>query len=207
MTKQDERRAAILAAAGAVFTERGFHGARTIDVAARANVSKRDLYAAFPSKEDLLTALIAEGAKEMTAPLALAHPESRASFYAALDAFGRQFLERQLSAPRLALLRLMIARAAENPLAAGDADAPMREELWDALGAFFATAAQAGIIGFLPPPRDTAGAYLSILQGDLVMRALMDPSFRPEEEQCATRVRQAAMTVMALEARPARPNR
>jgi AcrR family transcriptional regulator len=201
MAKQEERRAAILAAAGAVFTERGYHGARTIDVAARANISKRDLYAAFPSKEDLLAALIEEGAKTMTAPLALAHPGTRAAFYAALDAFGRKFLERQLSAPRLALLRLMIARAAENPGQGGDSDAAVREGVWDALGAFFVSAAEAGLVRFLPPPRDAAGAYLSILQGDLVMCALLDPAFLATDEQIATRVRQAAMTVMALEAR------
>ena len=100
---QEQRRSAILAAAAAVFSERGFHGARTIDVAQRANISKRDLYAAFPSKEDLLMALIQEGAQGMTAPLALAKPGTRAAFYATLEAFGLEFLSRQLSPPRLTI--------------------------------------------------------------------------------------------------------
>ncbi len=198
---QEQRRAAILAAAASVFAERGFHGARTIDVAQRANISKRDLYAAFPSKEDLLMGLIQNGAKGMTAPLALAHPGTRAAFYATLEAFGLEFLERQLSRPRLTLLRLMIARAAENPGQSGDPDAAMRDSVWDALAAFFAAAVEAGAVRFMPPPRDAAGTYLSILQGDLAMRALLDPGFRASAGECAQRARQAAAIVMALEAR------
>jgi AcrR family transcriptional regulator len=199
MGTQEQRRSAILAAAAAVFSERGFHGARTIDVAQRANISKRDLYAAFPSKEDLLMGLIQEGAQGMTAPLALARPGTRAAFYATLEAFGLEFLGRQLSPPRLTLLRLMIARAAENPGQGGDPDASVRDSVWTALSAFFAAAVEAGVVRFMPAPYEAAGAFLSIVQGDLLMRALLDPAFRTSDADCAVRVGQAVKTVMALE--------
>jgi AcrR family transcriptional regulator len=198
---QEERRSAILAAAAAIFAERGFHGARTADVAKRAAISKRDLYAAFPSKEDLLAGLIAEGTTTMTAPLALAKPQTRAAFYAALEAFGHEFLAKQLSLPRLTLLRLMIARAAENPDRAGDPDAAVRESVWTALAAFFAAAVEAGLVRFMPPPGDAAGAFLCILQGDAVMRALLDPAFRASSAECTARVSEALGTVMLFEAR------
>ena len=50
----------LLDAALALFVEKGFAAARTEEIAARAGVSKGTLYLYFSSKEDLLTALIAE---------------------------------------------------------------------------------------------------------------------------------------------------
>ena len=52
----------------------------------------------------------------------------------------------------------------------------------------------------MPPPHEAAGAFLCILQGDLLMRALLDPAFRASGAECAVRVEQAMKTVMALEA-------
>ena len=49
----------ILQAAFDVFTEKGFHGARMLDVASRARASKATLYARYPSKEALFEALMA----------------------------------------------------------------------------------------------------------------------------------------------------
>ena len=55
---QDERRAAILAAALDVFAENGFAAARLDDVAQRAGVAKGTLYLYFPDKEALFEALL-----------------------------------------------------------------------------------------------------------------------------------------------------
>ena len=57
--KADDRRSQILAAALDVFAERGFHGARTRDVAERACVSEALLFRHFPTKEDLVRAILA----------------------------------------------------------------------------------------------------------------------------------------------------
>jgi AcrR family transcriptional regulator len=56
--QRQERRQQILAAALAVFSERGFHGANVSDVAAAAGVSQGTIYWYFESKEELLTAAI-----------------------------------------------------------------------------------------------------------------------------------------------------
>ena len=55
---QDERRAAILAAALDVFAENGFAAARLDDVAQKAGVAKGTLYLYFPDKEALFEALL-----------------------------------------------------------------------------------------------------------------------------------------------------
>ena len=48
----------ILEAAFAAFREKGYAGATTREIAARAKVSKRDLYTLFPDKQTMLAACI-----------------------------------------------------------------------------------------------------------------------------------------------------
>lgn len=61
----EERRAEILAAALALFSERGFAATRIEDVAARAGIAKGTVYLHFPDKEALFTSL----ASGMTSPI------------------------------------------------------------------------------------------------------------------------------------------
>lgn len=62
--RRDEARAlfrnAILVAAEAVFAERGFHGARIQDIAARARIAVGTVYNHFAQKDDVLSALLEE---------------------------------------------------------------------------------------------------------------------------------------------------
>src|SRR5215475_9627412 len=67
-------RARVLKAAFGVFRKRGFSGASTLEIATRAKVSKRDLYALFGSKHAMLAACIRERAGRMRQPLELAAP-------------------------------------------------------------------------------------------------------------------------------------
>src|SRR5215472_6685225 len=62
----------VFTAAFAVFRKHGFSDASTLEIATRAQVSKRDLYALFGSKHAMLTACIRERASRMRQPLDLA---------------------------------------------------------------------------------------------------------------------------------------
>jgi AcrR family transcriptional regulator len=53
-----DRRTQILAAAMDVFSELGFHGARTRDLAERAGVSEALIFRHFPTKEDVIRAIL-----------------------------------------------------------------------------------------------------------------------------------------------------
>jgi AcrR family transcriptional regulator len=57
-TKGEERRARILSAALEVFSKSSFEEATTEDIARKARVSKRDLYASFSDKHTILTEVI-----------------------------------------------------------------------------------------------------------------------------------------------------
>ena len=199
MADLKQRRMIILKAAGEVFKERGFDRSRTIDVARKANMSKRDLYAVFPSKEALLSALIHDGAAKMANPLKLAHPVTRAEFYAILEKFGSEFLVKQFSPPRLTMLRLMIARTSENSDLQNDADASIRENIASATTALFTSAQKAGLVRFASAER-VAQAFLLVLQGDLLMRALLNATFTLGDVALSVRVANAIEVVAALEA-------
>lgn len=64
-----EKRRAILAAARTVFARHGFVLANTANIAAEAGVSTRTLYNHFPSKAELFTAVLAEGANTIATAL------------------------------------------------------------------------------------------------------------------------------------------
>jgi TetR/AcrR family transcriptional regulator, fatty acid metabolism regulator protein len=59
-TPQEDRRAAILAAAVRVFARSGYHGARVGDIAEEAGVAHGLLYHYFPSKEEVLATVFRE---------------------------------------------------------------------------------------------------------------------------------------------------
>lgn len=56
--RKEARPLEIVAAALAVFAEKGFAAARTEDIAARAGISKGALYLYFPTKEDMFRAVV-----------------------------------------------------------------------------------------------------------------------------------------------------
>src|ERR1700726_823060 len=80
----------ILDAAFSAFMERGFAETSTLEIATRARVSKRELYALVGSKQDMLVACIAARAKRLQAPADLPEPQDRETLARALTAFGAQ---------------------------------------------------------------------------------------------------------------------
>src|ERR687891_1995034 len=62
----EERRAAILESALAVFADRGYHATSLDDIAREGGVSKALIYEHFASKQELHADLIARNARELT---------------------------------------------------------------------------------------------------------------------------------------------
>jgi AcrR family transcriptional regulator len=87
----EERRAAILDAALAVFSERGYHASSIDDIARKGGISKALIYEHFASKQDLYAELLEQHAGELFSALAEAISEAGRSATARLavgfDAF------------------------------------------------------------------------------------------------------------------------
>ncbi|MFC3533630.1 TetR/AcrR family transcriptional regulator [Vogesella facilis] len=101
--KTESKRQAIVAAAAAVFIERGFEAASMAEIASRAGGSKATLYSYFPSKEELFLMVMRYLAEErMQQAFARLVPSD--DLAGALQAFGENLLLNVLS-PELAALR------------------------------------------------------------------------------------------------------
>jgi AcrR family transcriptional regulator len=189
----------VLKAAFALFRERGFAGASTLEIATRAKVSKRDLYALFDDKQAMLTACINQRARRMRQPLELATsiPQSQADVAATLVALGASIL-RGLSSPDvLAVYRLAIAETDRAPEVARALDAGGREANWRALAEWLAKVQARGLIGAGDPAAITA-RFVALLWGDLLIRLLLQVRDAPTAEEIDVRARGAAEALLAL---------
>jgi AcrR family transcriptional regulator len=109
----DDKAAAVLAAAGQVFAQRGYEGATMLDVAQAAGFSKAGVYHYFASKEHLLHGLLRGSLQEVVDDLAAADPgdgaEPAERMAALIDAYVRSFSSRLRVVTPL-LLRLDLLR-------------------------------------------------------------------------------------------------
>lgn len=89
--KPANRREAVLAAAREIFEKKGFHGATTAEIAARAQVAEGTIFRYFKTKKDLLLALIEQVDTGQIA--AFLHGAAQTDSSAALRFFLQKHLE------------------------------------------------------------------------------------------------------------------
>jgi AcrR family transcriptional regulator len=191
------RRRAILIAAFEALMEHGYARTSTLEIATRAKVSKRELYAEFGSKHGILQALIGATAQRMQTLLTPDEMVDRQAFAAALTTYGTMAL-RQLTSPVvLATNRLAIAEAS----AAGDLgrilDESGRQPNRRALIDIMSRAQKAGFLG--PGDPDLiAGEFFSLLIGDMILWLLMGVAAAPSAREIDRRAARATEAVMTL---------
>ncbi|HEV8190130.1 MAG TPA: TetR/AcrR family transcriptional regulator [Ktedonobacterales bacterium] len=124
-TKQDRtkaKQAQILVAAARLFQERGFEGTSTDAIAASAGVSKETLYRHYPSKEQLLVAVLraiaVEGVFTDSLPQ-LPSDATRETLERILRSLADTILDRLLTREYAALARLVIAESGRHPQLVG----------------------------------------------------------------------------------------
>lgn len=190
----------ILGAAFRAFMEHGYAGASTLDIARRAKVSKRDLYAQFGSKHAMLAACIAERTQRMRMPLELPVPRDLEALAATLVAFGRTLL-REVSRPEvLATYRLAITEGEHAPELARTLDELGRVANLAALRGLL-SAAQAGGLLRAGDVEAVADMFLSLLwSGGLLVRLLLRVVSAPDEPEAERRARFAAAQVLRIHA-------
>jgi AcrR family transcriptional regulator len=189
----------VLKAAFGVFRKRGFSGASTLEIATRAKVSKRDLYALFGSKHAMLAACIRERAASMRRPLELAAPapESSAAVAATLVEFGTSIL-RVVSHPDvLTVHRLAIAESDRAPEIAHTLDRNGREANHAALADWLAKAQARGLLG-AGDPAVMAAHFLAILWGGLLIQLLLRVRDAPSAEEIEARAHVSTRALLTL---------
>jgi AcrR family transcriptional regulator len=189
----------LLQAAFEVFREHGFADASTLEIATRAQVSKRDLYAQFDSKQAMLAACISERAGRMRRHLNLASqvPESREALEATLVQFGKSILHGLSDPDVLAVYRLAIAESARAPDIARTLDKVGREANHIALGVWLANAQARGLVG-AGNPAAMAAHFLATLGGALLMQLLLRVRDAPTAGEIESRARTASVSLILL---------
>src|SRR5215510_1170441 len=112
---RDAVRNRILSAAMRTFTKHGFAAATTLEIATRAKVSKRELYALVGNKQEMLAACVAGRGRRMRLPEEFPVPVDTASLESALRRYGVILMKELMDPDVLAVFRLGIAESKRSP--------------------------------------------------------------------------------------------
>ena len=190
----------ILEAAFRAFMKSGYAAASTLEIATRARVSKRELYALVGNKQKMLIACISERAKRLEVPADLPVPRDRETLVQLLASFGMK-LVREVSDPTvIAVFRLAIAEAVHAPEVARALDSTGREASRAALGKIMAQAQASRLL--TGRPAELAGQFAGLLWRDLMVSLLLGVAERPTRREIAGRARDAAAAFLQLHPLP-----
>ena len=193
-------RGRILDAAFAAFMKSGYARTSTLEIATRARVSKRELYALVGNKQEMLIACIRERARRLQVPADMPVPHDRETLAHVLASFGAQ-LVREVSDPSvIAVFRLAIAEAVHAPEVARALDSIGRETSRAALRQVMAEAQSSGLLK--GSPAGLAEQFGGLLWGDLIVSLLLGVVERPNPREVTGRARDAAAAFLQLHPPP-----
>src|SRR6201998_1436697 len=197
---ETEVRARILDAAFAAFMKSGYATTSTLEIATRARVSKRELYALVGNKQKMLIACITERAKRLDMPADLPVPRDSETLARVLASFGAK-LVREVSDPTvIGVFRLAIAEAVPAPEVARTLNSIGRETSRAALRKIMAEAQVSGLL--TGRPGELAEQFAGMLWRDLMVALLLGVPQRPNPREIAGRARAAAGAFLQLHPLP-----
>jgi AcrR family transcriptional regulator len=160
---------AILDAVSCLLTEHGL-GASVDQISRRAGVSKQTIYNHYGSKEELMRALVARRGERLAAPFDLADAETNPE--TALAAYARAVLEALNCEAAVAILRLMVSRAADAPDQFGDEVMAAVGAARERVAAFLERETQAGLLA-VDHYEEAAAFFLGMVVGNYRLMALI----------------------------------
>jgi AcrR family transcriptional regulator len=194
-----DARERILDAAFAAFMKSGYAATSTLEIATRARVSKRELYALVGNKQEILIACISARATRLKVPADLPVPRDRETLARVLASFGSQ-LVREITDPTvITVFRLAIADAVRAPEVAQALDSIGREASRAALRQIMTQAQAAGLLE--GRPADLAERFGGLLWGNLMVSLLLGVTERPSPREIANRARDATAAFLQLHSR------
>ncbi len=190
----------ILAAAFAAFMKSGYATASTLEIATRARVSKRELYALVGNKQEMLIACISERAKRLDVPADLPVLGDRDTLAQVLASFGTKFV-REVSDPAvIAVFRMAISEVIQAPEVARMLNSIGRETSRAALRKIMARAQASRLL--TGRPAELAKQFAGLFWGDLMVSLLLGVAERPNPREIARRARDAAAAFLQLHPLP-----
>lgn len=186
---ESEVRERILDAAFAAFMKSGYATTSTLEIATRARVSKRELYALVGNKQEMLIACINARAARLKVPADLPVPNDCQTLEHVLVSFGTQLLREVTDPTVITVFRLAIAEAVRAPEVAQALDSIGREASRAALRQIMTQAQVAGLLD--GRPAELAEQFGGLLWGNLMVSLLLGVVERPSSREIAVRARDA----------------
>jgi AcrR family transcriptional regulator len=199
-SKNEEARHRILEAAFAVFMEHGYAAASTLAIATRARVSKRELYAHFGSKQEMLVSCISERARRMKVAADLPAPTDRTALARTLEAAGTGLLREITDPTVVSVFRLAIAEAARAPEIGRTLDSIGRQASLAALRATLERASSSRLIE--GDPAQMAELLSDLIIGNLMVGLLLGVAQHPDNRAITRRAKEATKVFMLLHPKP-----
>ena len=190
----------ILEAAFAAFMKSGYATASTLEIATRARVSKRELYALVGNKQEMLIACISERAKRFEVPADLPVLLDRETLEQVLAAFGTKLVREASDSTVIAVFRLAISEVIRAPEVARALDSIARERSRAALRKIMTGALASGLL--TGRPAELAKQFAGLLWRDLQVSLLLGVAERPSPREIARRARDAAAAFLQLHPLP-----
>lgn len=186
----------ILQAAMDTFVELGYAEASTLKIATRAQVSKRELYAHFGTKQAMLAACIADRVGRMRLPSELAVPDRRDELATLLARLGATVLREVTQAGVVAVFRLAVMEAQRAPEVASTLESA-RRSVRGVIGQVTEQARSAGLID-KHAPKDMDVRFLALLWDDLLVSLLLRLREAPGTAEINRRAKRAADDFLRL---------
>jgi AcrR family transcriptional regulator len=173
----------ILDAARHVFLEHGLAGASMDEIARRACAGKPTIYARFPSKEALFTAVVMQSVAANVARFE-EHTPTGSTIEKRLENVAVAILQWILVSDSIRLMQVAIAEAARFPNLASSVYRMARERGAEAVARLLSEAAQTDELGMLPafaPGRlpETTRVFQDLVFMPLLIRALFGEKLKP----------------------------
>ena len=186
----------ILDAAFAAFMKSGYASTSTLEIATRARVSKRELYAVVGNKQEILIACIRARATRLKVPADMPVPRDRETLAQVLASFGTQLLREITDPTVITVFRLAIADAVRAPEVAQALDSIGREASRAALRQIMVQAQTSGLLE--GRPAELAERFGGLLWGNLLVSLLLGVAERPSSREVAARARDATVAFLKL---------
>jgi AcrR family transcriptional regulator len=186
----------ILEAAFLSFVKNGYAATSTLEIATRARVSKRELYALVGNKQEMLVACISERSRRIRVRIDLPLPQDRETLEQVLTSFGTRLIGEVSEPTVVAVFRLAIAEAVHAPEVAHTLDSIGRETSRAALRKIMVHAQASGLLK--GHPAELSRQFAALLLGDLMVSLLLGVAKTPDAREIAERAREATAAFLRL---------
>lgn len=188
-----EKRDAIIAAATAMFLERGYASTSLARIAEAAAVSTATLFKQFPTKAELFAAMVTEHWQLSSADL---HAPAVGDPAAGLTVLGERYVELMSREQMVALFRIVIAEAPRFPDLADTQFTLGKAPFFASVQDYFGAEDAAGNLD-CDDPQLAATQFLGMISNFAFWPRLLLVNWQPSEESLHHTVREAVRVMMA----------